>query len=169
MDSLTALATTGFNDAWTFVLNFLAFILIAGALFAWSLRSGRSALVAFVFSLYAGYALYAVFPYASSIIGAAGSALTALFLKVVLYGVFTGLAYWAIRRHGGGDYFGGRHWVSAILAILASGFILAVLYHTLGAKGAYSFTPSIDALFAPKDYFFWWFVAPLAGVLLLAR
>lgn len=169
MDALTQFATTGLAEAWTFILNFLALIILAGALFAWSWRSGRDGLITLIFSLYVGYTLYFAFPYADSIILAGGSPLNELVLRVVFFGIFTGIAYWAISAHSSGTYFSAGHTVSIVLAVLASGFIMAVLYHSLDAKAAYSFTPSIDALFAPKDYFFWWFIAPLVGILALAR
>jgi hypothetical protein len=169
MDSVAKLASTGVADAWTFVLSFLAFIIIAGALYGWAWKSGRDVLVSFVFSLYAGYALYFVFPYSDDFIKAGGSALNELVLRVILFAIFTGLAYWAIRRHSSAGYFRAGQVATVALAILASGFILAVLYHSLNAKSAYTFTDSLDALFAPKDYFFWWFIAPLIGVLALSR
>jgi hypothetical protein len=169
MDSITQIATTSIASVWTFVLSFLALILLAGALYGWAWKSGRDVLVSFIFSLYAGYAIYFIFPYSDDIIKAGGSALNALVLRVLFLAVFTGISYWAIRKHSGSGYFRGGEIGTIILAILTSGFILAILYHSLNAKSAYAFTSSLDALFVPKEYFFWWFVAPLIGVLGLSR
>lgn len=173
MDAITqaqTFATTGAMEAWSFVLSFLALLIIAAVLFGFALRYGKSALLALVIALYAGYALYVVFPYSDAVLAiGAGSALMLFIAKLVMYAILTYIPYYLIRRYGGHDYAEGHRLFVLLAAFLAAAFIIAIGYHTLGAKAAYSFTPAIDNLFAPAKYFFWWFIAPLAGVYLLVR
>jgi hypothetical protein len=173
MDAVTQVqqvATTASMEAWSFILSFLALIVITAALFAWSLRSGKRGIVALTLSLYAGYALYAVFPYADQVLAAGKDSALALFItKVVLFLALSAIPFYLLLRTVAADWMPGNKLVLLVACALTGAFIIALGYHTLGAKAAYAFTPSIDALFAPAKYFFWWFIAPLAGVFLLVR
>ena len=57
----------------------------------------------------------------------------------------------------------------AALSFFAAAFLIALAYHVFPVADVYNFTPAIDLLFAPKEYFFWWFIAPAVGLFFLAR
>ena len=48
---------------------------------------------------------------------------------------------------------------------LQDSFLLAIAYHVFQVSNIYIFPDPINSLFAPDKYFFWWFVAPLLGLL----
>jgi len=173
MDAITqaqTFATTGASEAWTLILSFLALIIITGVLFAFSLRAGKSSLVSLILSFYIGYAIYQVFPYADAILAIGkGSAVTLVVAKLVIYAIATYIPFYVINRHASNDYFVPNKLIALFACFLAAAFLMAIGYHTFGAKSAYAFTPALDMLFAPASYFFWWFIAPLAGVYLLVR
>jgi hypothetical protein len=55
------------------------------------------------------------------------------------------------------------------LSFLTAAFILAIAYHVFDLNHLYSFPKPLDQLFAPNQYFFWWFIAPLAGLFFLVH
>jgi hypothetical protein len=167
MDAVNELATGGFADIVTFVTNFLAFLVIAGALFAFSLRAGRAALITLIVSLYAGYALYAVFPYKDVLESGEGTGAFAAHL--LMFVALTAFPYVLIRRITTSGFMRVNGFLLFGLCLLTAGFILAIGYHLFGLSGVFPLSSSLDALFAPDKYFFWWFVAPLVGVFVAAR
>lgn len=167
MDALNTFATGGFADIINFVGNFLALLIVTGALFLFALKVGRAAFIALVMALYAGVALFTVFPYKDML---SGDSATATFVaNAIIFGVLTFFPYVLLRRI---STTGSMHINPVLLcglALLAAGFVLAVGYHLLGLSAALPLTPSLSALFGPDKYFFWWFVAPLVGIFLVGR
>jgi hypothetical protein len=87
-----------------------------------------------------------------------------------LFTFFTAIFYFTLRRVLSADYIlGGRHLAVGILSFFTTTFIVVLAYHVFPVRDVYAFTPAIDALFAPKQFFFWWFVAPLAGLFVFTR
>jgi hypothetical protein len=164
----THVLTNGVSLAWSLTFSLLAFIIIAGLLFLFALKAGRDALVAAILALYIGFALYILFPYAGAL-AVGDSAVTKSISAIVLYVVFTGIAYYIVRRVSGSVLLLGGNAGAIALALLTSGFLIALAYHSFSVEDVYAFTPTIKTYFAPAQYFFWWFSAPLAGVLVLAR
>jgi hypothetical protein len=169
MDAVQNLAMSGVSGVWSFILNFLAFLVIGVALFVFGFKAGKGNLISFTLSLYVGFALYTIFPYFSLLVNTSTTKSTLLVLKIILYAVLSFVSYLILRRFSGKDFFGRGHLATVVISFLVSGFIIAVLYHTFGAKSVYPFTPSIDQLFAPSQYFFWWFIAPLVAIFFFGR
>jgi len=170
MQPITALATTSFTTVWSLIGNFIALIILAGILFFFAQRSGRGAFLAFVISLYAGYALYLVFPYTSAIIKALGATATnTAIVSVILYGIAVAIPYYLIRRSASADLFRVGPLALIVLVVLTAGFLLAFGNHALSVSSLYSYPAPLAHLFAPAEYYFWWFIAPLVGFLFLAR
>jgi hypothetical protein len=168
MNSITALATTGLGEVWTLVLNFLIFLVLAGVLFFFANRMGKGPFIALIISLYVGFALFTVFPYAKLLLGSAG-ALNASIADLVIYAIFTGVAYYLLTRAIGGGFFTLGTLGIIVLSLLTSGFLIALSYHSFALDGIYTFPAVIKMYFAPAQYFFWWFIAPLIGLLAVAR
>jgi hypothetical protein len=168
MDALNSLATGGFADIVAFIGNFLVLLIIAGILFFFALRTGRSMLISFILALYIGFALFTIFPYKEQfLIG--DTSLTRAVAGIVLFVVLTVFPYVLLRRVSTSGSMRIHPLTLGILALVTGGFVLALGYHVLDIASVIPLTPSLDALFAPDRYFFWWFVAPLVGIFVAAR
>ena len=167
MDSVNLAATGGFAEIVTFVGNFLVLLIVAGVFFFFALKVGRAAFITLIMSLYAGFALFTVFPYTKLLVGDAP--MTVFVANAIVFGVLTFFPYVLLRRISTSGSIHINPLLLAGLAFLAAGLVLAIGYHVLGLSAAIPLTPSLTALFAPDSYFFWWFAAPLVGIFLTAR
>lgn len=168
MDALNSFTTGGFADITGFVGNFLVLLIIAGILFFFALRAGRSLLISLILSLYVGFAIFTVFPYKEMfLIG--DTPLVRAVAGIALFAVFTFFPYVLLRRVASAGTMRIHPVLLAALALVTGGFVLALGYHVLNIASVIPLTPSLDALFAPDKYFFWWFLAPLVGTYLTAR
>lgn len=168
MDALNSLMTGGFADIVGFFGNFLVLLILAALLFFFALRAGRAMLISLILALYVGFALFSVFPYKEMfLIG--DTSLVRSVAGIALFGVFTFFPYVLLRRVSTSGTVHINPLVLALLTLVTGGFILALGYHVLNIAAVIPLTPSLDALFAPDKYFFWWFLAPLIGVYTTAR
>ncbi|OGG82077.1 hypothetical protein A3H77_02490 [Candidatus Kaiserbacteria bacterium RIFCSPLOWO2_02_FULL_56_11] len=167
LSELNAIATSGVLSAWGAASDFLIILVLVGVLFLFAWYVGRGPFIGLLMSFYVGYALYTVFPYTSYL--PSSPAGTALAAALALYAVLAGIAYLVLRRAVVSDFVYIGLFGMALLAFFGAGFLLALAYHVFPVRELYTFTPAIDALFAPKEYFFWWFIAPLVGLFFLAR
>ncbi len=168
MDSLNQFATGGFADIIAFVGNFLVLLIIAAVLFFFALRVGRAMLISFILALYIGFALFTVFPYKDLLI-IGDTPLMRAVSGMLLFAVFTFAPYVILRRVSTSSSMRINPFTLSLLALVTGGFVLALGYHVLNIAALIPLTPSLDALFAPDKYFFWWFVAPLVGIFVTAR
>lgn len=168
MESLDAFAGGGVAEVLAFVGNFLLLLVLAVALFFLALRAGRAILVSLILALYAGYALFSAFPYKEQLALGDTPFLNAL-SGLVLFGLFTLFPYLLLRRVSSSGNLRINPVALAALAFATGGFVLALGYQVLDIASLVPLTPALDALFAPDKYFFWWFVAPLAGVYFTTR
>jgi len=172
MEALTdaqMLASAGAAEAWSFVLNFLVLIILSIALFVFAYRYGKGALLSLIASFYVGFAVYTVFPYKEAVAGAAGGAAGTTVASIVIFLAFSFFAYYIIRKFSDGVFILFGNAGVFVLALLASGFLIALSYHTFAIQDLYRYTPAIETYFTPAKYFFWWFIAPLLGLIGLAR
>jgi hypothetical protein len=123
----------------------------------------------FVFSLYVGYALYNVFstvtPFMGMILGNNTPAARTI-ISILIYGVFVAFSFYLFKKIG----FSVRtrkSWHLIVLTILSVGFLLAVGYHLFAIDRLLTLPPTVSIFFT-DTYYFWWFIAPLVGTLLLA-
>jgi len=168
MDFLNSFATGGLSDITGFIGNFLVLLVIAALLFFFALRAGRALLISLILSLYVGFALFTVFPYKEMLI-VGDTPLIRAVCGIALFAVFTFFPYILLRRVSSSGSMGIHPITLSILALVTGGFVLALGYHVLNIAAVIPLTPSLDALFAPDKYFFWWFLAPLVGTYLTAR
>lgn len=169
MDVINSFATGGIAEIGAFVGNFLALIVIGVVLYLFALRSGRPAFVSLVLSLYAGYALYAVFPYKEAFLGEGQSDLTKAVAALIVFGVFTFVPFMLMSRVMTSGLARIHPLALALLAFLAAGLVLAIGYEVLHVGAILPLTPPLAALFSFDTFFFWWFVAPLVGLFVLSR
>ncbi len=160
--------TSGLTDLWTLILNLLVFIVLAALLFFFANREGKGPFIALIASFYVGFAIYSVFPF-TKLLATGSGALNTSITALVLYAIFTGVSYYILHRAVGGGFFTMGNAGVIILSLLTAGFLIALSYHSFSLEGIYTFPAIIRMYFAPIQYFFWWFIAPLVGLLIVAR
>jgi hypothetical protein len=161
------LATTYAFTAWNFAGDFLIILVLVAVFFLYAWYIGRGQLVSVLLAFYCAYALYLMFPYLSFLPTA--PALTALLAQAGLYLGLAFLFFIILRRVVVSDFLYIGIFGLFALSFLAAAFLIALAYHVFPVVDVYNFTPAIDLLFAPKEYFWWWFVAPAIGLFFLAR
>lgn len=160
------LATNTAMTVWNFASDFVIIIALVAFFFLFAWYVGRGPFVAIILSYYGAYAVYVAFPYEQYLPQA--PALTALLTHV---GVYAGLGfafYIILRRVVVSDFLSVGNIGLIVLSFLASTFLIAMSYHMFPITSIYDFTPAMDVFFAPKEFFFWWFVAPVIGLFFLA-
>ena len=164
---VNTLATHTALTVWGLGSDFLIVIILFALFFLFAYYVGRGPFVAVLLAFYAAYALYIAFPYMSYLPTA--PALTALLAHVGLYFALTFLFYIILRRVVVSDFLYIGLLGLFALSFLGAAFLLALAYHVFSVTSIYHFTPVVSTLFAAKQYFFWWFVAPAIGLFFLAR
>jgi hypothetical protein len=164
---VSTLATKSALTAWNFGSDFLIVLILLSVFFLFAWYVGRGPFVAVQLAFYSAYALYIAFPYTSYLPTA--PAMTALLVHVGLYAAFSFAFYIILRRVVVSDFLYIGIFGLIALSFLGAAFLLALAYHVFPVASVYKFTPAIDILFAPKAYFWWWFVAPAIGLFFLAR
>lgn len=168
-EQVSTFATSGVESLWLLVGNFLILAILTLVMIGFSYKGGRGGIISLILAFYAGYALYSVFPFTEEVIAAGGSTMVKAVLSFILYGIATFIPFHFIQRLTGGG-FGVLAFVPRfMLSFLAAAFLLALAYHVFQVSNIYTFPDPINSLFAPDEYFFWWFVAPLAGLLFFVR
>lgn len=164
-NTVTTYASTGAASAWILIGNFLILFILTLVMIGFSYRSGRGGIISLLVAFYAGYAVFLVFPYTDDIVGAGSSPLIKAAISVVLFGIATFIPFHFIQRLVGNG-FGVLSFVPRFaLSFLAATFLMALAYHVFHVTNIYTFPDPINSLFAPDQYFFWWFIAPLLGLL----
>ena len=147
----------------SFGTDFFAFIVLAALIALFAVTFGSDRLMPLTAGIYAGIPLYTAFPY-REMLGDNPYVVIGLYLFFVIIGLvaFSGLASFLSST--------GLGFVRTVaLSIVIAGFLLAVAIHILPAQEVYAFSEPTKALFASPVAYFWWLVAPLAGVFFLGR
>lgn len=168
-EQVSTFATNGAASAWLLAGNFLILLILFGVMLAFSYKGGRGGIISLLMAFYAGYAIYTVFPYTNQIVAAGGSTMIKAIISIILFGIVTYIPFHFIQRLTTGG-FGVLSVVPRfVLSFLAAGFLLALGYHVFAISEIYSFPAPLDTIFAPEGYFFWWFIAPLVGLIFLVH
>lgn len=168
-NSISGIATNGAHSAWLLVGNFLVLLVLTVIMIGFSYKAGRGGIISLLMSFYAGYAIYMVFPYTKDIVSSGGSPIVKAIISVALYAAATFIPFHFIQRLTSGG-FGVLSFVPRFaLSFLSAAFLLTLAYHVFHVQNIYTFPNPIDSLFAPDEYFFWWFIAPLIGLLFLVH
>jgi len=164
---VSTVATHTAVTVWAAVASFVVLIALTGFFLLFVRYVGRGPFVAVILSFYAAYAIYLAFPYASLLPSAPAS--TAVASHAGLYLALAIVFYIILRRVVVSDFLYIGIFGLIALSFLASAFLIAMAYHVFSVTNIYRFNSSIAQLFAPAQYFFWWFVAPAIGLFFLAR
>ncbi|MCX6786973.1 MAG: hypothetical protein NTY93_00370 [Candidatus Kaiserbacteria bacterium] len=154
-------------SVWSVANDFLIVLILFAVLFLFAWFVGRGSFVALLIALSAAYAPYSIFPYTSFL--PTTPPLTAFLAHIGLYAVFVFVFFLILRRVIVSDFLYIGTFGLIILSFLGAAFLIALASHVFLVTSFYQFTPAITALFAPDQYFFWWFSAPAIGLLFFAR
>jgi hypothetical protein len=158
------------SNSWSIASNF---IILAGLTFMFLVVSYRSRsgmnIISLTLSFYVGYALFLVFPYTKDIVSSGGSPIMKATISVGIFvlGCIPGFLF--VQRL----VKGGIGLISVFprlgLSFLGAAFLMALAYHVFHVNNIYTFPEPMNTIFAPDQYFFWWFAAPLIGLILLVH
>ncbi len=166
---VTNYATHSAASAGVWATNFLVLLILFGLMLAFSYKAGRGGIISLLLSFYAGYAIYSLFPFTTAIVTAGGTPILKAIISIVLYAIATYLPFHFIQRLTKGG-FGVLSFIPRfVLSFLAAAFLLAVGYHVFNVNNIYSFPEPMNTLFGPDKYFFWWFIAPMLGLIFLVH
>ena len=166
---VTDFATHSAAGAGVWAMNFLILLILFGLMLGFSYKGGRGGIISLLLAFYAGYAIYSLFPFTNTVINAGGTPLLKAIISIVLYGIATYLPFHFIQRLTKGG-FGIISFVPRfVLSLLAATFLLAVGYHVFHVSNIYTFPEPMNTLFGPDQYFFWWFIAPMLGLIFLVH
>jgi uncharacterized membrane-anchored protein len=166
---VTNFATNSASHTLLLAENFLALVILTVIMIGFSYKGGRAGIISLIVGFYAGYAIYLVFPFTNSIVAAGGTVLMKALISIILYAIATFIPFHFIQRVTSGG-FGVLSFVPRfVLSFLAATFLLALAYHVFNVSNIYHFPEPMNTLFAPNKYFFWWYIAPMVGLLFLVH
>ena len=162
------IATKAAANSWAVMSNFLILVVLTVGFILLSYRS-RAGIISLLVAFYAGYAIYLVFPYTQSIVSSGSTPLIKAGISLLIYTVCCIFPFLFVERL----VQSGIGVISVVprfgLSFLAATFLMALAYHVFSVNAIYTFPEPMKSLFAPNQYFFWWFIAPLVGLLLLVH
>lgn len=156
----------------SFSVDAIVVITLVAALFFFGLRYGKGSIIALVLSLYVALLSYIHFPFKEQFLLFGVDEFRVFISNIVLFGLFTIIIYSVIRRVFYAEFptRSRRRFTQAFLLSLGgTALLIAFSYHVLPITTVYDFGASIDALFAPSSFFFWWLIAPLVVFLFVIR
>lgn len=168
-EQVSGLATTGAASAWLLVGNFVILLVLFVVMLLFSYKAGRGGIISLLIAFYVGYAIYMVFPYTTAVVAAGGTPMVKAAISIGIFAIVTFIPFHFIQRLTGGGFGVLSVLPRFVLSFLAATFLLALAYHVFAISDIYTFPAPIDQLFAPEGYFFWWFIAPLVGLLVLVH
>jgi hypothetical protein len=170
LDKVHALASHTYLTAWGTVSDFLIILVLVMFFFSFAWYIGRGPMIAIMLAYYGAYAIYYAFlqtPYANYLPSA--PPFTALLVHVGLYAALGFAFYVVMRRVVVSDFLYVGNIGLIILSLFAATFLIALTYHVFPITSLYHYNHMMDILFAPKEFFFWWFIAPAISLFFLAR
>jgi hypothetical protein len=162
------LATSAAGNSMAIISNFLILVVLTVAFIFFSYRS-RGGIISLLVAFYVGYALYLVFPYTKDIVATGGSPIMKATISVAIFAIGCIVPFLFIERLVSGGIGILSVFPRFGLSFLAATFLMALAYHVFHVSNIYTFPEPMNTLFGPDQYFFWWFVAPLIGLLLLVH
>ena len=131
----------------------------------------KSTIVSIIISLYVGILTFLSFPFLEQATFLKSSETQITLSHIFIFIVLVYVVHLITRRVIYVEYpYGGimKYAQAILLSLAATALIFAFFYHTLPVGALYDFNDAIDGLFS-SQYFFWWLVAPLGGLLITSR
>ena len=149
---------------------FIAFLFFF--LLGFGFQYGKNRIYTLIFSFYFAAFISRQFPYTDYLLGSnVGDAGLAAIIVGLIF-IFFIIIYVVFNRITSAAYppTSARRWVEiALLSAVTTTLILALSYHVLPVQTIHDFSDPIDFLFASKESFFWWLVAPLIVILFTGK
>lgn len=155
-------------NSWALLSNFVILLVLTVGFILFSYRS-RGGIISLIVAFYIGYAIFLIFPYTKDIVAAGSTPLMKAGISVLLYILCCVVPFIFIQRLASGGFGVLSVFPRFGLSFLAATFLLALTYHVFHVSNIYTFPEPMNTLFAPDQYFFWWFIAPLIGLLILVH
>jgi len=149
------------GDILLIIQEFAYLLGVFGFFLVYSIVRGRQAVINLTVGLYFALLISLEFPYYSTILsGGEGDS----FMKVLIFGVFTVISTILMARLMPRPYqekkfesFGKK----LLLAIGGTILVMVFSFHVLPVTEFVTPGSPIQAIFSPKEYFFWWLLAPV--------
>lgn len=167
--NVSTIATHGASSAWILIGNFLILAVLTAVMILFSYRSGRGGIISLLIAFYAGYAIYTVFPYTKDILSAGSTPMMKAIISIILFAIATFIPFHFLQRLTGAGFGVLSFLPRFVLSFLSAAFLLALAYHVFNVSNIYSFPEPLNSLFAPNGFFFWWFIAPLVGLVIFVH
>ena len=147
----------------SFLQELLYFLIVFGAFILYTIIRGRQATINLITGLYFALLISLVFPYYEIFLSAAPSAHSEAIGKLVLFLLFTLIATILMARIMP-DAFREKKFESfgkkLLLALGGTVLVMAFSFHVLNVTEFLTPGTPIQSLFAAKESFFWWLLAP---------
>lgn len=162
------IATTAAANSLGLISNFIVLVVLTILFILLSYRS-RGGIISLLVAFYVGYGVFTVFPYTQAIVESGGSPVIKAVISVVIFVISCVVPFMFIERLVSGGIGVLSVFPRFGLSFLAATFVMALAYHVFQIHDIYTLPEPMNSLFAPDQYFFWWFIAPLLGLLLLVH
>lgn len=146
----------------------LYLIIVFAVVFAYGMVRGKQSLINLILALYFALLISLEFPYYDKILGNVDGQQS--IVMIIVFAVFTVGGIFLFERlmptdpdEAAFSEFGKK----AALAVLATVLVMAYSYHVLPVTDLITPGSPIQTLFGHEQYFFWWLLAPAAGLLFL--
>lgn len=167
MDQVTALANSGASGILPIIMNFIALIVLSIVLFGFAMRAGRPAFISLILSLYVGLSLFMVFPWKEQMM--TGDGMTKAVAGLLIFLALSAVPFFILRKVNTMGLMRIHPVPLFMVCVLAAGAILALAYHFLALGTILPATSSISAYVLPDQFLFYWLIAPLVALLVVAH
>jgi hypothetical protein len=154
------------HPTWDLLVVF--FFIAAG--FFYGITSGKTKLIAVLFSLYISGLVFENFSYLDFV--TKGRTLMETFLfRSLIFAVLIFLLAVLFNRILSRDYVSGTRvwWQVFLLSFLEVGLLMSFIFQLLPARELFKFSPLVENIFASSRAFFWWLTLPLVALFFIAR
>jgi hypothetical protein len=142
------------------------FMIVVFAVFLiYAMSKGKYGLINIIFSLYLALLISLKFPYYDQLNFGGGE--SGAIAKIIIFLAFFVVGIFLHRRHIPGDDFETFFqslWKKVLLALMATILVMIFSFHALPVTEIITPGTPIQALFAPKENFFWWLLLPLIAL-----
>ena len=152
------------HPTWDLLVVF--FFIAAG--FFYGISSGKTKLIALLFSFYVSALVFENFSYLDFL--TKGRPLIEVFLvRSATFGILIVLLTVLFYRHLSRDYASGTRvwWQIFLLSFLEVGLLMSFIFQLLPAKEIFTFSPVVENIFASSRAFFWWLTLPLVALFVI--
>ncbi len=150
--------------------DLLAVFFFAAAGFFYGITSGKTKLIAALFSIYISGLVFENFSYLDAFIK--NRPLLEIFLlRGLIFLILVILLAILFNKVLPRDYVSGTRewWKIFLLSFLEVGLLMSFIFQLLPARELFDFSPIVQNIFASSKVFFWWLTLPLVALFFIGR